>query len=77
MNKDLHPTIGPKWRDETLEDALSRVRQVHPCATMEGSTGRERSFWIGQLLVGHAWAVARHREAMWVRVAPKSIEANE
>jgi hypothetical protein len=69
MNRDLHPELGPRQRAETLEACLLLVRAQHPRAHMEGSTGRERSFWVDKRLVGHAWPVARQPEAMWIRVS--------
>lgn len=70
MNRDLHPELGPRQRVESLEACLQRVRERQPRAHMEGSTGRERSFWVDKRLVGHAWPVARQAEAMWLRISP-------
>jgi hypothetical protein len=70
MNKDLHPTLGPRQRTRSVEDCLEQVRAHYPCARMEGSTGAERSFWVAGELVGHSWPVARSRNEMWLRVRP-------
>ncbi len=65
---DTHPELGPRVRAASLEDALARVRQHHPGAAMEGSSGAHRSFWDGPTLVGFAWAVLPRAQSFWLRV---------
>lgn len=68
MLKDIHPELGPRKRVSSLEDALARVREVWPCASMEGSTGFQRSFWVEGELVGHCWEVRSRDDDFWLRV---------
>ena len=70
MNRDLHPDLGPRTRVASIEEALLRVREAHPGAHMEGSTGAERSFWLDGRLVAHAWPVmaTAAAEELWLRV---------
>jgi hypothetical protein len=57
---------GPKQNVESREAALATVRTVHPSARLEGSTGDQVTFWVGQECVGSAW---QRRNARWfVRV---------
>lgn len=72
MNKDIHPDLGPRQRTGNIESCLRLVREQYPSARMEGSTGAERSFWVARELVAHAWPVAGMREAMWLRIRPKT-----
>jgi hypothetical protein len=59
MLYDIHHDLGPKKRLASYEHAFAAVRAIWPGARSEGSTGFQRSFWIGPAsdaeLVGHAW----------------------
>ena len=73
IESNTHPELGPKQRVGSLQDALQAVRAQHPRASMEGSTGACRSFWVDGQLVGFAWEHARLRELFWVRIAATSL----
>ncbi|AOG02996.1 hypothetical protein BSY19_5134 (plasmid) [Bosea sp. RAC05] len=68
---DRYPQLGPRSAAATDDEAMRLVRAIHPTAHKEGSTGFERSWWMGRILVAHQWP-QHHRslEPLWVRVAP-------
>ncbi len=68
MLKDIHPELGPRNRVSSTEEALARVREVWPLASMEGSTGFQRSFWIDGELVGHCWEIRSREDDFWLRI---------
>lgn len=78
MNKDRYPELGQKVSVDSIEAALERVRQTWPNATMEGSTGAERSFWTktssGNGLIGHCWPKKFREEPMFLRCLPAGAE---
>lgn len=74
MNRDLHPELGPRGRVHGIEQALAQVRDRHPAASMEGSTGAERSFWVKGLLVAHAWPVRGSEDDFWLRISEHGLE---
>lgn len=71
MLYDIHKDLGPKRRLVSYEEALAAVREVWPDARAEGSTGTQRSFWVGDgmesELVGHAWEVRSATGGWWLR----------
>ena len=75
MNRDIHPELGPRRRIMGMEACLVAVRAIHPRAGMEGSTGSERSFWVGRELVAHAWPIREAIEAFWLRVTAAKKDA--
>jgi hypothetical protein len=74
MLYDIHHDLGPKMRVASYEDAFATVRTIWPGARSEGSTGSQRSFWIGPgadaELVGHAWEVRSAKGGWWLRAKP-------
>lgn len=68
MMKDIHPELGARTRVSSMDEALARVRKRWPRATIEGSTGFQRSFWIEGELVGHCWEVRGRENDFWLRV---------
>lgn len=72
MMTDIHPELGRKIRVGSLEAAENYVREEWPKSRSEGSTGSQRSFWIGAagqdaILVAHCWKVQGRTEDHWVR----------
>ncbi len=68
MNRDLHPELGERVRRPDIDACLVDVRHLYPRVSMEGSTGAERSFWVGGSLVAHAWPVRGRCEDFWLRL---------
>ncbi len=52
---DIDPGVGRLQTFPTLFDAFAAARLMHPGASMEGSTGPQRSFWLDRECVGYAW----------------------
>jgi hypothetical protein len=78
MLYDIHRDLGPKTRVASYEEAFAAVRAVWPGSRSEGSTGLQRSFWIGTgpeaELVGHTWEVRSSKGGWWLRA--KRLEKN-
>ena len=68
---DRYPEIGPKERVRDMEHATAKVRSFHPSACREGSTGAERTFWVGRQCVAHAWPVKAPSGEFWLRLSRK------
>jgi hypothetical protein len=74
MDIDRYPDLGERILVSNLETALAAVRALYPDATMQGSTGFERSFVRetdrGQELVGHCWPKSKSwkTEDMFLRI---------
>lgn len=71
MLMDIHKDRGQKTRVGSIEEALASVRKIWPGASMEGSTGYQRSFWVpghdGMELVGHCWELRGRDDQFWLR----------
>lgn len=74
MNKDTHQELGPK-EFVRFDEMLTLVRRRWPTASVEDSTGFERSFWVNGGLVAHAWPIYAdwRDEAMWIRIKDYEI----
>ena len=62
---------GKKTRMSSFEACVTHVQALFPRAYAEGSTGYERTFWLGGELIGHAWPTNPRTTvlgAMWLRV---------
>lgn len=59
LHVDRYPELGPKVRISGFEDALDKVRARYPAAYAEGSTGSERTWFVGRppdrRHVAHHW----------------------
>lgn len=66
---DRYPELGPKLTAATEMEAMTMVRAVWSQAYKEGSTGYERTWWVGKELVAHQWPKsARAPEPLWIRI---------
>ena len=65
---DREPSVGKLQTFPTLFDAFATARAVHPGASMEGSTGPERSFWVAGECVGYAWPCTLQWTAYHARI---------
>lgn len=71
---DRYPSLGVKTRITGFEDALKRVRQVHPEAVQHGSTGVERTWTIGEQplrrIIAHHWSPSSGApgKPWWLRI---------
>ncbi len=76
---DRYPYLGTRERVQDIDEAIRRVREYHPNAHQEGSTGAERTFWVGKKHVAHAWPVGsavigRPGVGFWLRINRSPIE---
>lgn len=71
MNKDRYSFLAPRILVADFEAALLTVRKIWPTAYAEGSTGAERTFYVGLSdgagLVAHCWPRRFREEAMYLR----------
>jgi hypothetical protein len=74
MNKDRYSFLGSRTLVADFEAALASVRETWPTACAEGSTGAERTFYVGRGpkagLVAHCWPRRFREEAMYLRCLP-------
>lgn len=68
MQYDIHPELGPKTRVQTPEEVFAQVIAAWPTAHREASTGDQRSWWVGEALVAHDWAVRGRSRGYWLRL---------
>lgn len=78
MRQDRYSFLGPRTLVADFEAALATVRRTWPTAYAEGSTGAERTFYVGTSdnagMVAHCWPRRFREEAMYLRCLPADRE---
>lgn len=71
MNRDRYLFLGDRQLVADYDAAFAAVRAIWPTAHVEGSTGAERTFYVGPSgragLVAHCWPRRFREEAMFLR----------
>ena len=78
---DRYPSLGAKRRIAGFDEALEKVRHVHPEAVQHGSTGVERVWTIGEhpdrRVVAHHWSPSSGAPGRpwWLRICADPARA--